>query len=267
MPEQKTKRVYITVPEAMTRLANQDYAILRGGVREVRQASYNTFIIPPKTRIDDLDLSYGTVINQFATPNADGTVTFPFLADRSVSVSVQARDEEGNFLRDEEGRPVFERHDVDPRELKAAVDQCEYLTIHRAFVQRGIPYTDKEGVARTFNSVSLPEGVKVGDNDLSHGQFSPFHVMRGYRTEEVDIVPLLKDRAVRVTLASEEDGHMVHDKDNFVEVSPHDLNVAIANQRKAYVEARKAAQGPTGDAVVDGESQDIEQAVAPQVRR
>ena len=59
MPEKKTiDRVYITVPQEMTRLKGEDYAVIRvDGTRETRKAEWNTFQLPSRISVGDLRLS------------------------------------------------------------------------------------------------------------------------------------------------------------------------------------------------------------------
>lgn len=241
MPEKKTvDRVYVTVPQEMTRIKGEKYAFVRDGELTTETAIWNTFQLPPRLNVGDLRLGYGTVINNFANVHDDGTVTFPFIADKPVSVQAIRRGDDGKPVRDPEGRPVFDRFDVDPAALRDALDANEYLVIHKAFVRRDIPYTDAQGVERTFNSVSLAPGTKIGDLDLSNAQLSPFKIMHGYRTQEVEVAQLPKGRPVRITLATEEDGRMVHRKENCVEVDPVELVAAVKAQRAEHVAARLA---------------------------
>ena len=244
MPEKKTiDRVYITVPQEMTRLKGEEYAIIRSdGSRETKTADWNTFQLPSRISVGDNRLSFGTVINKFANTNDDGTVTFPFIASRTVPVKVAKRDENGAPILDENGRHLYEVVEVDPAALKEAIDSYEYLVMHKAFVKRDIEYVDTEGEKRKFNSVTFAPGTKVGDYDLSNAQFSPFSVIRGYRTQEVEVIPMPKDRVVFVNIPVEEDGHLVHKKgtENCIKVMPKELVEAAREQRKAYVAAHKA---------------------------
>ena len=189
----------------------------------------------------------------------------------ALGISVQGRTcslndpvEEYTYARvltyaDEEGRRVYERVGVDPAELKKAVDSYEYLVMHRAFVKRDIEYVDKEGERRTFNSVTFAPGTAIGDQDLSNAQMSPFSVIRGYRTQEVEVIPLPKDRPVLVNIPVEEDGHLVHKrgKEHYVEVKPSELVAAAREQRRAYVAAQKEqGAGPIVEEVAQPELYD-----------
>jgi hypothetical protein len=249
--KQVPTRFDINIPGALIRMQGANYAVVHtdpvSGVdtRNLYEAKQTTFQIPGGLKVGDQNVGYGTVyVNpSFAHAQQDGSVNVTYRSTDTVRVRRPARGADGTFLRDEEQRPVFETFDIPAIALKEALDKLCVVTLPKAFVRRNIPYT-KDGEARTFNSATLADGTTVAGIDCGGAQFSPLIAQRGYRTQEVVVIPLLKDRPVRLTPKTvDAEGNVTHDHANDFEVSALDLKAGVDAQRAAFVAARTATTG------------------------
>ena len=139
-----------------------------------------------------------------------------------------------------------------------------YLTLHRKFVHKDIPYTDrKTGEEKTFHSVTLPKGTVIDGVDVSYYQFSPMFVNPSrFKGENFRDMPLLADREVWLkkglmnpngTPVVDETGKEVKD---IVKVMPAALKEAVDKGRAEFLaslddkakDAREAADNQTREA-------------------
>ena len=113
----------------------------------------------------------------------------------------------------------------------------EKVQIHMKpdLVKEGIEYTDKStGELKRFNVVTLPQGCRLGGQDVSGWEFSPLFVNESNHREGWKHIPLLADRPVRLSHSKVgADGRLVLDErgkrvKEFMEVDPYDLADAIS---------------------------------------
>lgn len=81
--------------------------------------------LPPGSVIDGKDVSSWEFSPKFVNQvkNEPDRCSLPLLADRPVWLTKVMLDEDGHVLRDESGKPIRERMDVDPREIKRIFEE------------------------------------------------------------------------------------------------------------------------------------------------
>ena len=101
-------------------------------------------------------------------------------------------------------------------------------------VREGIEYTDRAtGERRSFNVAALPDGCRLGGEDVSGWEFSPLFVNPSEMREGWKHIPLLANREVRLTRTVMEGGRPKRDESGRRvkeerRVDPVDLADAIA---------------------------------------
>lgn len=82
-------------------------------------------MLPRGATTEGSDVSFWEFSPKFVNPmkNKPGFCSLPLLADRPVWLSKPELDEEGHVLRDEAGKPIRLRMDVDPHEIKRIFEE------------------------------------------------------------------------------------------------------------------------------------------------
>ena len=91
-----------------------------------KMESFNAVTMPKGTVVDGHDVSYYEFTPLYINPSkylGEDYRTIPLLADREVWLKRDQLDDDGNAIRDEEGRKQKDVVKVMPAELKRALDQ------------------------------------------------------------------------------------------------------------------------------------------------
>ena len=112
----------------------------------------------------------------------------------------------------------------------------EKIHIHvKPNLAKEVGFTDRAtGERKSFNVVELPDGCRLGGRDVSGWEFSPLFVNDSNMFEGWKHIPLLADRAVRLSHSTvDANGKLVLDDNGkrvkeFMEVDPVDLADAVA---------------------------------------
>ena len=112
----------------------------------------------------------------------------------------------------------------------------EKVHIHvKPDMAKEVEYTDRAtGERKSFNVMTLPDGCRLGGQDVSGWEFSPLFVNESSMFEGWKHIPLLADRTVRLSHSTVDgDGRLVLDGNGkrvkeFMEADPIDLADAIA---------------------------------------
>ena len=85
-----------------------------------------------------------------------------------------------------------------------------HIHLPAELVREGIGYTDRNtGERKTFNVAALPEGCRLGSQDVGGWEFSPLFVNESQFREGWKHIPLLAERDVRLSRTVMEGGRPV----------------------------------------------------------
>ena len=271
---QKKERVFVNLPRALYRPANSEYTIVRhdaaGNVVPEKRTSdgYNRYMIPSGVKVGDQYLSGATVIvdDDYVKKLHGDMLGFSYLKGQQVTVSKPAF-ADGHYVHDEDGRQVYDRFKVDAAELAEECAKLTFLVLPASYARRGIEYTKADGTIGKFNSVRITPNVQVGDNDLSNAQIYPKYIMHGYRSENAVVVPLLKDRVLKVQPAKTPEGEWNNGHEHDIDVEPTKLVAAVNKAHQEYHKSERKEDAPAkaeSQVVSPAIDDDIEQMFAPE---